>query len=184
MVEWRRAVEEHYAEIWGHVGLECHFAAGPLHQLPPDFGVLKFPPDAARDMWTYATRCMSQPQDEHPVELHMFSSVEADGIVELLFAVAHYHRTGAHLGLGHSVNFGRPWLDGSECDYGLISLPYLDGPRLENLSILFKSLKFYWLIPVTRAEVEFKRANSLDALERKFEETGLDYINPRRASVV
>lgn len=184
MVDWRGAIEEHYKENWGRAGLECDFSAGPSHELPPDFSVLKFPPDASRAMWTYSTRCMSQPQDESPVELHMFSPIESDDLVELLFAVAHYHRTGVHLGLGHSVNFGRPWLNGSKCEYGLVSLPYLDGPRLENLSISFRSLKFYWLVPVTRPEVEFKKVNGLEALERKFETAGLDYINPQRASVV
>lgn len=46
---------------------------------------------------------------------------------------AHFHRTGSALGLGHTVNFGRPWLPGSSCTHGLVSLPYLFGPELEWL---------------------------------------------------
>jgi hypothetical protein len=48
-------------------------------------------------------------------------------------AIAHFHRTGSALGLGHTVNFGRPWLPTSSCTHGLGSLPYLDGPDLEWL---------------------------------------------------
>jgi Suppressor of fused protein (SUFU) len=183
MVDWRAAIERHYEQNWGRAGVQSQFCAGPVHQLPSDFGVLKFAPNPARGMWTYATRCMSQPQDDDSVELHMFSPVESDEIAELLFAVAHYHRTESALGLGHSVNFGRPWLDGSRCEHGLVSLPYLDGPQLENLSVKFKTVKFYWLVPITRAEVEFKKANGLEALERKFEDGNLDYLDPNRRSL-
>ena len=86
-------------------------------------------------MWTYATICMSQPDDADCLELHMFAPKLNDRMAELLVATAHYHRTGQSLGLGHSVNFGMPWWDGSSCDRGLISLPYLDGPKLEWLEI-------------------------------------------------
>ena len=114
----------------------------------------------------------------------MFSHREAHEVVELLVVTAHYHRTGAPLGLGHTINFGRSWLDASQCQYGLVSLPYLDGPSLEDLEIDSEAVKFYWLIPVTQPEVEFKKRHGLDALEQKFDSVGLDYINPNRSSVV
>jgi hypothetical protein len=85
-------------------------------------------------MWTYATSGMSRPGDATPLELHLFSPERSEQLVELLMAIAHYHRTGSTLGLGASVNFGRPWLSGSDCSFGLISLPYLDGPALENFA--------------------------------------------------
>ena len=86
--------------------------------------------------------------------------------------------------MGHSVNFGRPWIDGSQCDYGLISLPYLDGPDLEVLSLGSRTVKFYWLIPVTPSEVDFKKRLGLEALEVEFDRSGLDYVNPQRKSVI
>lgn len=105
-------------------------------------------------------------------------------MVELLYFTAHYHRTGAELGLWHTVNFGRPWLVGSNCQYGFISLPYLDGPSLENLQTEHSVAKFYWLIPVTSAEVEYKKMNGIEALEGRFERWKLDYANPLRKSTV
>lgn len=114
----------------------------------------------------------------------MFSPWESDEVVELLVATAHYHRTAAKLSLGHSVNFGRPWIGTSKSEYGLVSLPYLDGPSLENLKADSKELKFYWLIPVTFSEVEFKKRNGLESLEELFDRAGFDFLNPERSAVV
>jgi len=183
-VMWQTAIENHYADAWKAKPSVCEFAAGPIEQLPNGFAVLKFPPRGDRKMWTYATRCMSLPEDHHPLELHIFSPVETDEVVELLFATAHFHRTSTKLDLGHTVNFGRSWIGRSECDHGLISLPYLDGPNLEKLSVGARTLKFYWLIPITASEVNFKKKNGLEALEAEFDKSGFDYVNPQRKSVV
>lgn len=180
---WRKAIEDHYRLNWGEF-TACQFLKGPAHELPADFGVLCFAPRESRSVWTYSTCCMAQPGDTRPVELHMFSPRKDDGIIELLFATAHYHRTGANLGLGHSVNFGRPWLDNSVCDHGLVSLPYLDGPALEELNIGVSEVRCYWLLPISASEVEFKKRNGVDALEREFERGGFDYADPLRRSFV
>jgi len=136
-------------------------------------------------MWTYATCGMSQPGDSVPIELHMFSAVQARGIVELLIATAHYHRTAKSLGLGHTINFGTPWSEGSKCEYGLVSLPYLDGPRLEKLDVDGKRIAdFYWLIPISKSEVEFKKRFGIEALEAKFDEPSFNYLDPLRRSTV
>ncbi|HXE53661.1 MAG TPA: suppressor of fused domain protein [Tepidisphaeraceae bacterium] len=120
-----------------------------------------------------------------PVELHLFSPVECDGHIELLTALAHYHRTGEPVGLGHTVNFGRPWLPGSACNHGLISLPYLDGRSLEEFRLAgVGSIHFLWLIPITQSEREYKMTFGLEALEEKFDAAKLDYLNPCRPSVI
>jgi hypothetical protein len=126
---------------------------------------------------------MSQPEDALPLELHMFSPRASDGITELLVVTAHFHRTGAKLNLWDSVNFGRPWLDESNCDRGLISLPYLDGPSLETLNVGPARARFYWLIPVTSSEVDYKRQHGIEALEKKFEQNRFNYLDPRRGGV-
>jgi hypothetical protein len=127
---------------------------------------------------------MSREDDDERVELHLVSPLAAPAHVELLTAIAHYHRTGAKLGCGHTVNFGRPWLPGSRCTHGLISLPYLDGPNLEVLELEAGIVRFLWLIPITKEEVEFKKVRGLEALEARFEQASFDYLDPRRKSVV
>ena len=178
------AIRRHYAECWGVKPEVLLSQKGPISELPSEFRVLVFAPSERRKMWTYATACMSQRHDQLPVELHLFAPHRNDDIVELLVVTSHYHRTGEWLGLGHSVNFGRPWWNGSICVHGLISLPYLDGPKLEWMEFGQAKVKFLWLIPVTSSEVEFKRAKGLAALERKFEKAKFNYLDPKRPSVV
>jgi Suppressor of fused protein (SUFU) len=181
---WGEDIQGHYQKVWGVAAEACLFLHGPIGQLPADFSVLRFPPHGRRNMWTYATCCMSQHRDRHPLELHMFSRADSIKIVELLVVTAHFHRFAAKLDLGHTVNFGRPWLGSSACEYGLVSLPYLDGPSLENLSIGSESVKFYWLIPVSKAEVDFKKQYGLETLESKFDISDFDYSNPDRRSIL
>jgi hypothetical protein len=155
---------------------------GPIEELPDGFCVLEFSPGQGRSMWTYATCGMSIAIDERPIELHLFSPAQAEELVELLTIVAHYHRTGARLGLGHTVNFGRPWLPGSKCSFGLISLPYLDGPDLEIArSRAFQhDVRCLWLIPITAREVEFKKQRGFQALEDLFQAASINYVDPLR----
>jgi hypothetical protein len=174
-------IKTHYSGFWNATGKRSPFDRGPIHQLPPDFSVLEFPPRNDRKMWTYATCCMSQAGDDHPIELHVFSSSKTDEVTELLYASAHFHRTGERLGLNHTVNFGKPWSAQSSCDHGLISLPYLDGPSLENGP---DNIKFYWLIPVTEAEVAYALAHGVNALEEQFERGPFNYLDSARTSVV
>ena len=129
---------------------------------------------------------MSQPCDDVRTELHLFSEVKAEEHVELLTAIAHYNRTGNRVDLGHTVNFGRPWMIGSQCSYGLISLPYLDGPALEVLEMpdITKSVRCLWLLPITKAEVDYKKRYGVEALEHKLEESHFSYLDAGRRSVV
>jgi hypothetical protein len=181
---WEERVEAHYRVAWRVEGEHRPFSAGPIHQLPVDFAIMRYAPLEERNMWAYATCGMSQPNDPKPIELHMFSPRPSPEIEELLVITAHFHRTGATLDLGHSVNFGRPWLKGSTCDRGMISLPYRDGPSLEDLRIGSDLVKCYWLVPITLAEVDYKQRNGLEALEQAFERAGFNYLDPQRASVV
>ena len=120
-----------------------------------------------------------------PIELHLFSPVETDEHVELLTVITHYHRSLAkQLGVGETLNFGRPWLPLSRCTHGLISLPFLDGPSLEELRVEpSKMSRLLWLIPITPAEVAFKAQHGQEALERRFEKQAFDYSDPSRESV-
>jgi hypothetical protein len=177
-------VRQHYENCWNSKSRECLWKSGPINQLPRGFCILVFPPSSRRKMWTYATCGMSQQADAEPIELHLFSPVEEDLHVELLTSVAHYHLTGAYLGVGHTVNFGRPWLPTSNCDHGLVSLPYLDGPALEWLDLGQGRIRFLWLIPVTAAEVEFKKRRGVEELESRMDAAQFNYLDPLRKGLV
>lgn len=114
------ALRRHYENSWGPPALVTRWPRGPVYL--PD-----------RRNWVYASIGMSLGV-ESGLELHLRSPRESEELVELLTVVAHYHRTGAKLGLHNAVNFGRPWLQGSVCNHGLITLPYAEGPKLERLT--------------------------------------------------
>jgi len=175
---------DHYQSVWQADVRARRWNQGPSYELPLDFSILEVPPTPQRSMWTYATCGMSQPSEPSPIELHLFSTSPAEMHVELLTALAHYHHTARRLGLGDTVNFGRPWLPGSLCDHGLISLPYLDGPKLEVMECLDGLVRCLWLVPITKAEVEYKKAHGLEALEERLEDAQFDFVAQMRPSVV
>ncbi len=177
-------IREHYETQWRSQGKVCSFRKGPFCELGRDFVVLRFCPSIDRNMWTYATCGMSLFKGRSKIELHIFSPFESGDLVEILYSCTYFHKGSSNLDLWHTVNFGQPWIAGSRCSYGLISLPYLDGPKLENILIGESVVKCYWLLPVTKREVEFKEKKGIEALEQKFEESGLNYIDIYRESVV
>ena len=178
-------VINHYISIWGDDFQEKKWSKGPIMETVPHFSVLEYKPHSSNGMWTYATCGMSTYTHISPIEIHLFSKVQDESIVELLTTVCYYHNVDANVNLGHTINFGRPWQDLSPSSYGLFSLPYLDGPNLEIMnSADHKEVHFYWLIPITEAEVEYKKEHGLEALECKFETDEFNYLNPKRRSVV
>lgn len=183
-MDYQDNIKAHYIKNWKTEPNIFYWDKGPAHELPYQFRVLEFEPTEHRKMWTYSTCCMSQESDSLGIELHLFSARKDEGLIELLTVTAHYHRTGHFLALSDTVNWGQPWQGNSICRHGLISLPYLDGPDLENLEFDNRIIKFYWLIPITKAEVEFKKEQGINALETEFEKQGVDYLNNDRVSIV
>jgi hypothetical protein len=156
---------------------------GPMKSYNPEFTILVNPPTEERKMWTYATVGMSDTKD-NAMELHLFSEKENNDIAEILTIIAYYKLTENNLKLDDTVNFGKPWFSNSKCDYGLISLPYLDGPKLENFNLGNKKISFYWLIPITKEERDFRWQYGIEKLEELFESNQFNYLNPYRKSVV
>jgi hypothetical protein len=181
------SVLRHYQQIWGEPAYEAWWARGPIGELPASFRVVVFDPTRQRSVWVYSTCGMSDAPGESAIELHLFSPAEYSGHIELLTVVAHYHRTGHPLDVvGSTVNFGREWMPGSSLTYGLISRPYRDGRSLENLRDQDENvlLRCYWLLPITQSEREYKKQFGLEKLETLFDQLGLQYADPQRASVV
>ncbi|MCA9139384.1 MAG: suppressor of fused domain protein [Planctomycetales bacterium] len=86
--------------------------------------------------------------------------------------------------MGHTVNFGRPWLCGSRCEHGLISHPYLDDIHFEQLDDSDgSSVHCHWLLPICKSEVDFMKRYGLDAIESKFEDAKIRFLDPCRDAV-
>lgn len=177
-------IRNHYQGRWKSGSEVLPGVGGPKRQLPDGFSVLRFAPRPGRGMWTYATCGMSAEGEADALEVHLFSAKQDDRLAEVLSLVASFHRGTERLGREHVVPLPRPWQDGSTCDQLLFSLPHLDGPQLEWLTLGPLRIRFLWLIPITVSEREFKRRYGTGALEQLFDSEGLNYLDPGRAAVV
>lgn len=122
-ITYAQKIEAHYAENWRAPRESLRWGTGPIDELPADFRVLVVSRSA--DTVAFATRCMSVAADAGPPgdsrAVQTQQKHHGTNLPEILTAVAHYHRTGSRLGLGHSVNFGMPWMVGSACTHGVMS---------------------------------------------------------------
>jgi hypothetical protein len=183
-MDYRTAITKHCNEIWGDNLQIKYFGKGPIEELPKNFCVLEYKPRHEDNMWKYTTCCMSQETDENPIELHMFSPKQSSEVIELLTVIAHSHRRHEKYDLHHTLNFGKSWIDNSLCTRGYISLPYLYGPKLEDMEFQNKITKFYWLIPITDSELEYAKKYGVEAIERKFDTPGFNYLDINRKSLL
>lgn len=179
-------IEQHCkAYFKGHKCSSHQWSLGPLQDLAPWFHVLRFAPGPRTDLWVYisvgASLLGSSPGSG--IEFSVTSPQESSRIVELLAMSAYYHKN-HRLGLEHTLPIGESWLDGSVCDHLLVSLPYPFGPELEICSMGQSHAHIYWLLPITKAERDFKVEHGLEALEQKFESLPLEYWRSDRESAV
>ena len=136
-------------------------------------------------MWVYLTVGMSLGRDDdNLIELFVFSSEQNGSLVELLTLNASFHRNSEYLNLHHTVNIGQPWIHDSICDHGFISQPYLDGEKLELFKYQDKVTHCYWFIPITEQERDYHIKNGCEALEQLFEDNQIEYLNPKRKSLI
>ena len=180
------AVDRHIRQFFeGHSITEQQWTLGPHASEMTDFQVLRVAPGKRTHCWTYLSKGASviEHEDGGLVEFLITAPAAHDRHVELLTMVAWYHKS-TRLGLGHTVPIGGPWLEKSLCDYLLVSLPYSFGHQLEICNIDDGHIHFHWLLPITKAEREFKITQGIEALEQQFEKSELEYWNPFRQSVV
>lgn len=184
MTSYADDLSQHYRATWDVEPVTKKWFPGPMNDIVPEFQVFEFDCSPKKELIAYATCGMSALDEEAPLEVFLLSRVANDSLIELLTVVSFYHRTSARLGLGHTVNFGRPWLRNSSCTFGLLSLPYLYGPALEWFGRESSRTRILWLIPISKAERDFKQKSGLEALESKFEESSLKYLDWNRRSAV
>jgi hypothetical protein len=178
------ALEQHVRRYFGP-RQATWLTAEPMQSVDPQFRVLQLAPAGRDRLWHYVSigAWSATAGGGHGVEFILSTAMQTARAVELLAMNVYYHRED-HLGLGHTVPIGEPWLPGSECDHLLVSLPYPFGPRLQRCQVAERYVDFLWLVPITRAERDFKTAHGQEELEQQFEAAGLRYWEADRKSVV
>ncbi|WUR85895.1 suppressor of fused domain protein [Streptomyces phaeochromogenes] len=180
-------VESHVrAFFMGHTVEVVDYDLGPeRREIVPDLRVLVVEPGPRSDSWAYLTAgCWaSMEKHSHGLEFVMTAHVRDQRFIDLMAMIAYYHGGGHRLDLEHSMPIGKPWVPGSNCDHLLISLPYLHGPDLEHCPLPGGHARILWTLPVTTAEIEFRRRHGHEALEKLFDEAEIIPTDPFRASV-
>jgi hypothetical protein len=113
----------------------------------------------------------------------LIAARDPEGSIEYPAMLAYYHAV-ERLDVGHMLPMGQPLVPGSNLRYWLISLPYPWGPQLERLTVKGREIRVLWAIPITLEERLYRIQHGLDALEQRFEEQDLNYIEPLRPSLV
>lgn len=185
MNPYNAVLKEHYDAVWNcRQRVKALEPRGRISAINPDFETLEITPGARRSMWIYSTVGMAGRNGEASLEMHSFSDIQNLTWQDILESVAHYHLTETSLALGHTVNFGIDVAPGSKLTHGLISLPYLDGQKLEHFTHETHRISCLWLIPISQSELQYKKRFGLEALERIFEKAAFRYADPFRASLV
>ncbi|MET8639079.1 suppressor of fused domain protein [Streptomyces sp. NPDC004680] len=182
-----KAVESHVRAFFtGHSVEAVDFDLGPeRRESVPDLQVLVVGPGPRSDSWAYVTAgCWaSMNKHGHGLEFLMTAGARDQRFIELMAMIAFYHCGRHQLDLKHSMPIGEPWVPGSTCDHLLVTLPYLHGPDLEHCPLPEGHARIVWTLPVTTAEIEFRRRHGHEALEQLFDKAEIIPTDPFRASV-
>ena len=180
-------IKQHLLTVWPDAHLRvCRWQKGPVGELGRDFSVLELSPTReSNGLWVYCTAGTGKVKTQgYRHEFFLLSSSSDPRHVETLTMVSHYHRFESPLTVGHVVPIGRPWMDGSQCDRLLMSLPYPFGPKLEWLKSDELEIPLLWALPITAREAQYARQNGIEALEQCFDSVKLKYWDSDRQDVV
>lgn len=178
------SLENHVRSFFsGHTISDFVWRPGLIEQTLPRFRVMQIAPGSKSSLWTYVSIGAWEAGNESKIEFILCAPEENSRFVELLAMTTYYHCKHT-LGLGHTFPIGEAWVEGSICDYMLVSLPYPFGDELEVCNTENDHIHLFWLLPITEQERRFKVENGLEALEEKFEEKELKYWQVGRKSVV
>lgn len=176
----REHVHAYYA---GHSIKETIWTVGPAADVLPSLRVAVIAPGQRTGLWVYVSLGASEVQRDPRIEFVLTAPADDLRHVEIVTMAAYYHQT-TGLGCGHTVPIGEPWLTGSALDHLLVCKPYPFGPELEICDSDDRHVHFLWLLPITKAERDFKVEHGLEALETRFDGCAIEYWAPDRRSVV
>ncbi|SRR6266481_2139512 len=181
-------IKEHISLFWSQGTITNVIVPdGPIHEVLPDFEIIQFAPNSKKEPVIYCTVGASLAEEKQHIKHEFFITAPqlSDVHVATLSMLAYFHADERYrLDIGKVVSIGDPWLPGSSCNYLLISIPYPFGPRLEWLETAYGCVRFLWALPITEGEANFAKVSGVEALEQKFDQGKIDYLDSRRVSVV
>jgi len=184
------AVRAHLARVFPKRAIaDADFAASELVVNLPELAVLEVapPPGEARTPWLYvsAGAAAEAMDDGYGIELVLCAPRAERAAAKLVAMVANLHGDPRYpLSLGQVLEIGHPWLPGASADHLLVSLPGIFDAELEWLSDRERTIRFIWLVPITKSEAAFARQHGFDALQARLGAAQADVTELARAPVV
>lgn len=186
----RDALFAHVDRCWDRhdkhlLRVDDHPVAGSI----PNFRVARIDPDdTGMEPFAYLTLGAWQLTREqgYGLEIVLLASQADDARhARTLADLVHVHgQEQSGLREGSVLPLGRGWMEGSACDHLLVMVPYPYGPGLEHVSCNALRLRILWVCPITAAEARYTEARGLEAIERRFEQARIDFLDPNRRSAV
>lgn len=187
MDENSAAVEAHVREFFaGHaISIADYDLGDRTPGAIPELRILEIGPGPRGSGWAYVSvGCWSMKNRAgHGLEFVVTAAARDQRFADVISMTAHYNLS-HHIDAGHSLPLGEQWVPGSTCEHVLISPPYLHGPDLEHCELPGGHARILWLLPVTDAEIAFRREHGTEALEQLFDDAEINPLDPRRPSVV
>ena len=184
------AVRAHLARVFPERAIApADFAASELVVNLPELAVLELapPPGEVRTTWLYVSAGASaEPMDDgYGLEFVLCAPRAERAAAKLVAMVANLHGDPRYpLSLGQVLEIGHPWLPGASADHLVVALPGIFTPELEWLSDRERTVRFIWLVPITKSEAAFAREHGFDALQERLGAAQVDVAELARASAV
>jgi hypothetical protein len=155
----------------------------------PEFAVVRVAPAAGSPFasWIHLSvgASLAPLDDGYGIELILLTRAPEKLAVKLLAMVANLHADERYpLSLGQTLEIGHGWLPGARADHLLVALPTAFDPELEWISDRTRSVRFVWLVPITRREAEFAQKHGPVLLQEKLGAARADVSALVRESVV
>jgi hypothetical protein len=175
----------HLARAWPGRATELRPGMPEAREALGALDVARFAPGRPGEPWVYATVGAWQATRELSLGLEFFllSPREDERHVETLSSVAYFH---SFYGLdeGSVLRVARGWFFDSACDRFLVVAPGPGLGELEWVDFGGRRVRTLRLLPVTQDEDEFQKKNGRAALDARFAASRVDFLDPKRASVV
>lgn len=85
---------------------------------------------------------------------------------------------------GSVLDIGRPWAEGSENRHLLVSWPYSLDKRAAFCMAEGNEITYLWLVPISAERAKYATEAGTEALEERLEGSGVNLLDPSRASTV
>lgn len=179
-MDYNNAVYLHLKNFWSDNKIDCFsWQLGRITHEIPNFRVFRITPNTQDEPWVYVS-CGIGSQGLKK-EFFIISPNETSYHIETLAMLASISNIYPNIvELGNVINIGRPWIEKSNLNHFLVSLPYPYGEKLEYLD----ELRFFWLMPITEKEKIFLEEYSVENLESMFDKFSVNYLAPSRESVI